>query len=183
VTSPGIPETPVSGTLSFDLMMSTYLVNGKPIFVAGYGVAAQATIQPPVEPDVSIDIKWAPGALSANKIPQISMGIDITTPGMQTPYGAVAGSGGVSLTLPNSVFIFLDKGERNKLVAALKDPSKGPSFVLNAVTTALNDLKTMFLNPGYGAGLSMSPLGAGKLKALAPDGSMSTSIAGSIISF
>ncbi|MDB5960933.1 MAG: hypothetical protein JWP59_2227 [Massilia sp.] len=184
ITSPGIPQTPVAGTLGFDLMMSTYPVNnGRPLFVAGYSVAVQATAQPPIEPDISIDIKWAQGQLSANKIPQISMGLDITTPGMQTQYGAVAGAGGVSLTLPNSVFIFLDKGERNKLVAALKDPSKGPAFVTQAVTTAMNDLKTMFLNPGYGAGVSLSPPGAGKLKALAPDGALSTSIAGSIISF
>jgi hypothetical protein len=184
ITSPGIPEAPVSGTLGFDLMMSTYPVNnGKPLFVAGYNVAVQATALPPIEPDISIDLKWAQGQLSANKIPQISMGLDITTPGMQTQYGAVAGAGGVSLTLPNSVFIFLDKGERNKLLAALKDPSKGPAFVSQAVITAMNDLKTMFMNPGYGAGLSLSPPGAGKLKALAPDGALSTSIAGSMISF
>ncbi len=184
ITSPGIPETPVSLSMGFDLMMSTYLVNGKPQFVAGYSVAAQATaVPPPPEPSVTIDLKWAPGQLSANTIPQISMGLDITTPGAETPYGSVAGSGGVSLTLPNSVFIFLDKGERNKLVAALKDPSKGPAFVLGAVTTALNDLKTMFLNPGYGAGVSVDPFGRGSLKALSPDGALSTSIAGSIISF
>lgn len=184
ITSPGIPETPVSGTLGFDLMMSTYPVNnGKPLFVAGYSVAVQATAQPPIEPDVSIDIKWAQGPLSPNRIPQISMGLDITTPGIPTQYGGVAGAGGVSLTIPNSVFIFLDKGERYKLLAALKDPSKGPAFVTQAVTTALNDLKTMFLNPGYGAGLSLSPPGEGKLKMLAPDGALSTSIAGSIISF
>lgn len=184
ITSPGVPDTPVSGTLGFDLMMSTYPVNnGKPLFVAGYSVAVQATAQPPIEPDISIDVKWAQGPLSPNKIPQISFGLDITTPGAQTPYGAVAGAGGVSLTIPNSVFIFLDKGERYKLLAALKDPSKGPAFVAQAVTTAMNDLKTMFLNPGYGAGLSLSPPGAGKLKALAPDGAMSTSIAGSMISF
>lgn len=181
VSSPTVGQIPLSASMSFSLVQSTYLVNGKPLFVAGYTMSTDASAQPRLTPEVTLDVVWSPGELSTSKIPSATLGVGMSTPAVETPYGSYSGGGGVGLTMPDTVFKFFDKAERRKLLAALKDPSRGPSWVVSQANAAITDLRKMVMNPSYEAGISIGFPGAMALSP--PDGGMSLSISGVIGAF
>lgn len=178
-TANGIP---VGGSVSFNLLQSTYLVSGKPVFVAGYAINAEATTAVRPIPEVSMDVTWVMGQLSTSKLPLATLSIAVSTPAVESAYGSWSGGGSVGFTTPDSVYMFLDQTERNKLLAALKNPSQGPNWVLEKINQALNDLKTMVTNPAIDAGISVGLPGTSAMK-LKPDGGMVLSLGGVIASF
>ncbi len=179
LTANGIP---VGGSVSFNLVQSTYLVSGKPVFVAGYTINTEATTAVRPVPEVSMDVTWVAGALSTSKLPLATLSIAVSTPAVETAYGSWSGGGSVGFTTPDSVYMFLDQNERNKLLAALKNPSQGPNWVLEKINQAINDLKIMVTNPAYDAGISVGLPGTSAMK-LKPDGGMVLSLGGVIASF
>ena len=178
-TANGIP---VGGSVSFNLLQSTYLVSGKPLFVAGYTINAEATTAVRPTPEISMDVTWVAGALSTSKLPLATLSIAVSTPAVETAYGSWSGGGSVGFTTPEAVYMFLDQAERNKLLAALKNPAQGPAYVLEKANQAINELKTMVTNPAYDAGISVGLPGTSAMK-LKPDGGMVLSLGGVIASF
>ena len=178
-TANGIP---VGGSVSFNLLQSTYLVGGKPLFVAGYTINAEATTAVRPTPEISMDVTWVAGALSTSKLPLATLSIAVSTPAVETAYGSWSGGGSVGFTTPEAVYMFLDQAERNKLLAALKNPAQGPAYVLEKANQAINELKTMVTNPAYDAGISVGLPGTSAMK-LKPDGGMVLSLGGVIASF
>lgn len=178
-TANGIP---VGGSVSFNLLQSTYLVSGRPVFVAGYAINAEATTAVRPVPEVSMDVTWVMGPLSTSKLPLATLSIAVSTPAVESAYGAWSGGGSVGFTTPDSVYMFLDQTERNKLLAALKNPAQGPAYVLEKANQAINDLKTMVTNPAVDAGISVGLPGTSAMK-LKPDGGMVLSLGGVIASF
>ena len=178
-TANGIP---VGGSVSFNLLQSTYLVGGKPLFVAGYTINAEATTAVRPTPEISMDVTWVAGALSTSKLPLATLSIAVSTPAVETAYGSWSGGGSVGFTTPEAVYMFLDQNERNKLFAAIKNPAQGPAYVLGKANQAINELKTMVTNPAYDAGISVGLPGTSAMK-LKPDGGMVLSLGGVIASF
>ena len=179
--STGLP-IPVGGSVTFSLLQSTYLVSGKPLFVVGYAINAEVTTAIRPIPEVTLDVTWVAGALSTSKLPLATLSIAVSTPAVETAYGSWSGGGSVGFTTPEAVYMFLDQNERNKLFAALKNPSQGPAYVLEKANLALNELKTMVTNPAYDAGISVGLPGTSAMK-LKPDGGMVLSLGGVIASF
>jgi multidrug transporter EmrE-like cation transporter len=168
--------------VTFSLLQSTYLVSGKPLFVAGYAINAEVTTAVRPLPEVSIDVTWVAGALSTSKLPLATLSIAVSTPAVETAYGSWSGGGSVGFTTPDAVYMFLDQNERNKLLAALKNPAQGPAYVLQMANMAISELKTMVTNPAYDAGISVGLPGTSAFK-LKPDGGMVLSLGGVIASF
>ena len=178
--STGLP-IPLGGSVTFRLVQSTYLVNGRPQFVADYAVNAEATTAVRTIPEVSLGVTWINGELATNVLPLPSLSVSVAAGGAPTVYGSFAAGGGVGLTMPESVYMFLDKGERNKLLATLKNPSQGPAYVIDKANQALRDMETMVRNPSYEAGISVGmPGSVARIKA---DGALVMSVAGVIASF
>ncbi len=182
VASPTAGQIPLGASVTFSLMQSTYLVNGKPLFVAGYTVNAEATTASRPTPEASLDMMWAPGELTTSKLPSATLSVNMSTPAVETPYGSYSGGGAVGLTMPDTVYMFFDKNERRKLVSALKEPSKGPSWVVSKANEAITDLRKMIMNPAYEAGISIGFQG-NPLKVGRPDGGLAMSMSGVIGSF
>jgi hypothetical protein len=178
-TANGIP---VGGSVSFNLLQSTYLVSGRPVFVAGYTINAEATTAVRPIPEVSMDVTWVAGALSTSKLPLATISIAVSTPAIETAYGSWSGGGSVGFTTPDSVYMFLDQTERDRLLAALRNPAQGPNYVLQKANEAIRDLQTMVTNPAYDAGISVGLPGSSAMK-LKPDGGMVLSLGGVIASF
>jgi len=182
VASPTAGQIPLGASVTFSLVQSTYLVNGKPLFVAGYTVNAEATSASRPTPEVSLDVVWAPGQLSTSKLPSATLSVSMSTPAVETAYGSYSGGGSVGLVMPDTVYMFFDKNERRKLLAALKDVSKGPKWVVEKANAAITDLRKMVMNPAYEAGISVGMPGSGALK-LKPDGGLVMSLSGVIGAF
>ena len=182
VASPTAGQIPLGASVTFSLVQSTYLVNGKPLFVAGYTVNAEATSASRPTPEVSLDVVWAPGELSTSKLPSATLSVSMSTPAVETAYGSYSGGGSVGLVMPDTVYMFFDKNERRKLLAALKDVSKGPKWVVEKANAAITDLRKMVMNPAYEAGISVGMPGNGALK-LKPDGGLVMSLSGVIGAF
>ena len=176
----GLP-IPLGASVTFRLVKSTYLVNGRPQYVADYAVNAEATTAVRTIPEVSLGVTWINGELATNVLPLPSLSVSVAAGGAPTVYGSFAAGGGVGLTMPESVYMFLDKGERNKLLATLKNPSQGPAYVIDKANQALRDMETMVRNPSYEAGISVGmPGSVARIKA---DGALVMSVAGVIASF
>jgi hypothetical protein len=111
-----------------------------------------------------------------------TLSIAVSTPAIETAYGSWSGGGSVGFTTPDSVYMFLDQAERNRLLAALRNPSLGPNYVLQKANEAIRDLQTMVTNPAYDAGISVGLPGSSAMK-LKPDGGMVLSLGGVIASF
>ncbi len=176
----GLP-IPLGGSVTFRLVQSTYLVNGRPVFVADYGVNAEATTSVRTVPEISLGVTWINGELASNVLPLPSLGVAVNAGGAQTPYGTFSGGGQVGLTMPESVYMFLDKGERNKLLNALRNPSQGPGYVIDRANQAIREMETMVRNPGYEAGISIGM--PGSVSKIMPDGALVMSVAGVIATF
>lgn len=182
VASPTAGQIPLGASVTFSLVQSTYLVNGKPLFVAGYTISAEATSANRPTPEVSMDVVWAPGELTTSKLPSATLSVAMSTPAVETSYGSFSGGGSVGLVMPDTVYMFFDKNERRKLVAALKDTSKGPAWVVSKANEAITDLRKMIMNPAYEAGISIGQPGSGALK-MKPDGGLVMSLSGVIGAF
>ena len=122
------------------------------------------------------------GPLSTSKLPLATLSIAVSTPAVETAYGSWSGGGSVGFTTPDSVYMFLDQTERNKLLDALRNPSQGPNWVREKAIQAINELQTMVTNPAYDAGISVGLPGTSAMK-LKPDGGMVLSLGGVIASF
>jgi hypothetical protein len=177
-TANGIP---VGGSVSFNLLQSTYLVNGRPQYVADYAVNAEATAAVRTLPEVSLGVAWIRGQLATNVLPLPSLGVAVSTPGATTQYGSYSGAGSVGLTMPEAVYMFLDKGERNKLLATLKNPAQGPNYVIGKANQAIRELKDMVMNYGLETGINVGM--PGSLAFARPDGAMVMSVGGIIATF
>lgn len=182
VSSPTAGQIPLGGSVTFSLVQSTYLVNGKPLFVAGYTVNAEATSAVRPAPEVTLGVTWINGALSTTVLPSATISVTMSTPAVETQYGSFSGGGAVGLTMPDSVYMFLDKGERNKLLATLKNPSQGPAYVIEKANQAIRDLESMVRNPAYEAGITIGMPGTSAMK-FKPDGGMVMSLSGVIAAF
>jgi hypothetical protein len=178
--STGLP-IPLGGSVTFRLVQSTYLVNGRPQFVADYAVNAEATAAVRTLPEVSLGVAWIRGQLATNVLPLPSLGVAVSTPGAQTQYGSYSGAGSVGLTMPEAVYMFLDKGERNKLLATLKNPAQGPNYVIGKANQAIRELKDMVMNYGLETGINVGM--PGSLAFTRPDGAMVMSVGGIIATF
>ena len=150
--------------------------------MVGYAINAEVTTAIRPIPEVTLDVTWVAGALSTSKLPLATLSIAVSTPAVESAYGAWSGGGSVGFTTPDAVYMFLDQTERNKLLAALKNPSQGPAYVLEKANQAINELKTMVTNPAIDAGISVGLPGTSAMK-LKPDGSLVLSLGGVIASF
>lgn len=182
VSSPTAGQIPLGGSVTFSLVQSTYLVNGRPLFVAGYTVNAEASTAVRPAPEVTLGVTWINGDLTTSVLPSATLSVAVSTPAVETPYGSFSGGGSVGLTMPDTVYMFLDKGERNKLLGALKNPSQGPAYVIDKANQAIRDLETMVRNPAYDAGITIGMPGTSAMK-MKPDGGMVMSLSGVIGSF
>jgi hypothetical protein len=77
--------------------------------------------------------------------------------------------------------MFLDKGERNKLLATLKNPAQGPNYVIGKANQAIRELKDMVMNYGLETGINVGF--PGSLAFARPDGAMVMSVGGIIATF
>ena len=179
-TGSGFPA-PVGGSVTFRLVQSTYLVNGRPLFVADYAVNAEATSAVRTAPEVSLGVTWIKGEPSTNVLPLPSLSVSVAAGGAPTVYGSMAAGGSIGLTMPESVYMFLDKGERNKLLATLKNPSQGPAYVIDKANQAIREMEAMVRDPGLEAGISIGM--PGSIARIKADGAMVMSVAGAIASF
>jgi acetyl-CoA acetyltransferase len=98
-----------------------------------------------------------------------------------TPYGSFAGAGSVSLTMPEAVYMFLDKGERNKLLATLRNPAQGPNYVVGKANQAVREMRDMVRNYGLETGITIGM--PGSTSWVNPSGGMTMSVAGIIATF
>jgi hypothetical protein len=176
----GLP-IPLGASVTFRLVKSTYLVNGRPQYVADYAVNAEATVAVRTLPEVSLGVAWIRGQLATNVLPLPSLGVAVSTPGATTQYGSYSGAGSVGLTMPEAVYMFLDKGERNKLLATLKNPAQGPNYVIGKANQAIRELKDMVMNYGLETGINVGF--PGSLAFARPDGAMVMSVGGIIATF
>jgi hypothetical protein len=176
----GLP-IPLGASVTFRLVKSTYLVNGRPQYVADYAVNAEATTAVRPTPEISMGVTWIRGQLASNVLPLPSLAVSQSTLGAITPYGSYAGAGSVSLTMPESVYMFLDKGERNKLLATLKNPAQGPNYVVGKATQAVREMRDMVMNYGLETGINIGM--PGSLAWAKPSGGMTMSVAGIIATF
>ena len=176
----GLP-IPLGASVTFRLVKSTYLVNGRPQYVADYAVNVEATTAVRPTPEIGMGVTWIRGQLASNVLPLPSLAVAATTPGRMTPYGTFAGAGSVSLTMPEAVYMFLDKGERNKLLATLKNPAQGPNYVIGKANQAIRELKDMVMNYGLETGINIGMPGSTSL--VNPSGGMTMSVAGIIATF
>ena len=186
VSSPTVSGTtglpiPLGASVTFRLVKSTYLVNGRPQYVADYAVNAEATTASRQTPEISLGVAWIRGELASNVLPLPSLGVAVSTLGAQTPYGSYAGAGSVSLTMPEAVYMFLDKGERNKLLATLRNPAQGPNYVVGKANQAVREMRDMVRNYGLETGISIGM--PGSLAWAKPSGGMTMSVAGIIATF
>ena len=179
--STGLP-IPLGGSVTFSLVQSTYLVNGRPQFVAGYAVNAEATTAVRPIPEVTMGVTWINGELSTSVLPLATLSVAMSTPAVETPYGSFSGGGSVGLTTPDSVYMFLDVAERQKLVNALRNPSQGPAYVIERANQAIRDLENMVRNPALESGITVGLPGTSAMK-IKPDGAMVLSLGGTIASF
>jgi hypothetical protein len=176
----GLP-IPLGASVTFRLVKSTYLVNGRPQYVADYAVNAEATTAVRPTPEISLGVTWIRGQLASNVLPLPSLAVAATTPGRMTPYGSFAGAGSVSLTMPEAVYMFLDKGERNKLLATLRNPAQGPNYVVGKANQAVREMRDMVRNYGLETGITIGM--PGSTSWVNPSGGMTMSVAGIIATF